>query len=137
MNYQVIFKDENGCNITTPIMCERDKDAYLEMLSQNGFQYNVLERGEKKWQLAKVVFDMQLIPAARQAIKDKRAMKGLYTFGDPDKMATTDCVVKVECTTNEKKFAYVVGLWSATAKEIADFKEEIGYKKLGLVINKI
>lgn len=137
MEYQIIFRDEEGYDIATPVMCEQAKDAYIEMLSQNGFKYDVMERPDKKWQSAKVVFDLQLIPAAKKAIKDKTNMKGLYTFGDPNKIAKENSAVMVECTTGEKKVAYVVGLWMATAEEIKAFKAEIGYSKLGLVIKEI
>lgn len=137
MEYQIIFKDNEGYNIATPVMCEQAKDVYVDMLRQNGFQYDVLERPDKRWHLAKVVFDLQLIPAARKAIKEGKDMKGLYTFGDPDKTAKENSAVIVECTTGEKKVAYVVGIWLATAKEITSFKVKIGYPKLGLVCGKI
>lgn len=137
MEYQIIFRDEEGYDIATPVMCEQAKDAYIEMLSQNGFKYDVMERPDKKWQSAKVVFDLQLIPAAKKAVKNNEQMKGLYTFGDPNKIAKENSAVMVECTTGEKKVAYVVGLWMATAEEIKAFKAEIGYSKLGLVIKEI
>lgn len=137
MEYQIIFKDNEGYNIATPVMCEQAKNAYIEMLKQNGFQYDVMERPDKKWHLAKVVFDLQLIPAAKKAIKEGKDMKGLYTFGDPKELAKENSAIKVECTTAEKKVAYVVGVWLATAEEIKSFKAKIGYPKLGLVTEKI
>ena len=137
MEYQVIFKDEEGRNVCSPVMNELSKKSYIKMLKANGFEYSVLPREEKKWQSAKVVFDLQLIPAAKKAIKNCSQMKGLYTFGDPNKIAKEDSPVMVECTNGERKIAYVVGLWLATANEIKTFKETIGYKKLGLVVGNI
>jgi hypothetical protein len=137
MNYQVMFKDDEGRNIASPIMGEHAKNVYVETLEKNNIKYDVVGRDQKKWHCARVVFDLQLIDAAKKAIKENKEANGVYTFGDPDCLAEEDEVVKVECTDGRVKNAYVVGIWLATADEIKNFKAHIGYKKLGIVIKKI
>ena len=136
--FQILFKDNNGCNVLMrDKMTEEMADVTIQRLSNSGISAVKVNATEKKWHLAKVVFDLQMIPAAKKAIKEGKDMKGLYTFGDPKELAKENSAVKVECTTAEKKVAYVVGVWLATAEEIKSFKAKIGYPKLGLVTEKI
>jgi len=136
--FQILFKDNNGCDVLMQDrMTEEMANAIVQALSNSGISAIKVNAAEKKWHLAKVVFDLQLIPAAKKAIKEGKTMKGLYTFGDPKEIAKEGNAVKVECTTAEKKIAYVVGIWLATAEEIKLFKVKIGYPKLGLVAEKI
>lgn len=136
--FQILFKDDNGCNVLMQDrMTEEMADVTIQRLSNSGINAVKVNATEKKWHLAKVVFDLQLIPAAKKAIKEGRDMKGLYTFGDPKELAKENSAVEVECTTAEKKVAFVVGIWLATAEEIKSFKAKIGYPKLGLVIKEI
>ena len=137
MDYQVIFRDEEGHDIASPIMEEQAKSIYVEMLKKNNIKYDIVERDPKKWHCARVVFDLQLIDTAKKAIKENKDADGVYTFGDPDCLAEEDKVVKVECTDGRVKNAYVVGIWLASATEIKNFKTRIGYKKLGIVVKKI
>jgi len=136
--FQILFKDSEGRNVLMrDRMTEEMADVTIQRLSNSGISAVKVNAAEKKWQLAKVVFDLQMIPAAKKAIKEGKDIKGLYTFGDPDKTAKDNSAVMVECTTGEKKVAYVVGLWMATTEEIKSFKAKIGYPKLGLVIKEI
>ncbi len=136
--FQILFKDAEGYDVLmSDQMTEEMADITVQRLSNSGISAVKVKAAEKKWPLAKVVFDLQLIPSAKKAIKNGTEMKGVYTFGDPDKIAKEDSAVVVECTTAEKKVAYVVGLWQATAEEIKAFKTRIGYSKLGLVVKKV
>jgi len=90
-----------------------------------------------KWQLAGVVFDIQLIPAAKKAVKERKQIKGLYTFGDPQRIAVKDSACKVECTTTDKRIGYVVAIYSATTEQVIKFKKMIGYDHLGIIIEKV
>ena len=136
--FQILFKDAEGCNVLMrDKMTEEMADVTIQRLSNSGISAVIVNATEKQWHLAKVVFDLQLIPAAKKAIKEGKDMKGLYTFGDPKELAKENSAVKVECTTAEKKVAFVVGVWLATAEEIKSFKAKIGYPKLGLVVEKI
>lgn len=136
--FQILIKDAEGCNILMrDKMTEEMADVTIQRLSNSGISAVKVNATEKKWHLAKVVFDLQLIQAAKKAIKEGKDMKGLYTFGDPKEIAKENSAVKVECTTAEKKVAFVVGVWLATAEEIKSFKAKIGYPKLGLVCEKI
>ncbi len=137
MEYQVIFKDDEQRDVATPMMCAQDKDAYIEMLQKSEIKYVILEKPDRKVQLAKVVFNMQLIPSAREAIKQEKDLYGMYTFEDPRRLAEENNIIKVECTTGEIRIAYVVGLWHATTEEVEVFKTKIGYRKLGQIVEKI
>lgn len=133
MAFQCIFKDDDGRNIASPVIDEQNRKTYLEMLDNNNISYEILEREEKRWHCTRVVFDIQLIEAARKAIKEGKDMYGLYTFGDPDEIAKKDKIVEVQCTDGRLKNAYVVDIWLATADEIKAFKDRIKYPKLGIV----
>lgn len=133
MEYQVLFKDDEGRDLATPTMNEQAKDVYIEMLKNNGIEYDIVERDDKRWHCARVVFDIQLIEAARKAIKEGKDLYGLYTFGDPNEIAKKNKIVEVECTDGRLKNAYVIDIWLATAEEIKEFKARIKYPKLGIV----
>jgi len=136
--FQILFKDDEGRDVLMmDKMTEKMADITIQRLSNSGIRAVKVNAAEKKYHLAKVVFDLQLISAAKKAIKNGTEMKGVYTFGDPDKIAKEDSAVVVECTTGKKKVAYVVCLWMATAEEIKAFKSKIGYSKLGLCCGKI
>lgn len=136
--FQILFKDAEGHDVLMrDQMTEEMADITIQRLSNSGISAVKVSVTEKKWHLAKVVFDLQLVPSAKKAIKNGTEMKGIYTFGDPDKIAKENSAVVVECTTAEKKVAYVVGLWQATTEEIKAFKNKIGYSKLGLVVGKV
>lgn len=136
--FQILFKDNNGCDVLMQDrMTEEMANDIVQALSNSGISAIKVNATEKKWHLAKVVFDLQLIPAAKKAIKEGKDVKGLYTFGDPKEIAKEGNAVKVECTTSEKKVAFVVDVWKATTEEIQFFKAKIGYPKLGLVVEKV
>lgn len=135
MEYKVMFKDEEGRNIVTPVMSEEDKNSYVKSL--NGIDHIVINCNDKRWQLAGVVFDIQLIPAARKAVKERKQIKGMYTFGDPKKVSEKNSIVEVECTNAELRIGYVVAVFRATTEEVKAFKEKIGYSHLGLVKRKL
>lgn len=133
MAFQCIFKDDDGRNIASPVIDEQNRKTYLEMLDNNNISYEILEREEKRWHCVRVVFDIQLIEAARKAIKEGKDLYGLYTFGDPNEIAKKDKIVEVKCTDGRLKNAYVIDIWYATANEIKAFKARIKYPKLGIV----
>ena len=136
MMYQVEFV-KDGRRFATPTITESQKNVFIQELGLKEDDYTILERPDKLWHCAKVVFDLQLIDAAKKAAKEKKDMAGLYTFGDPECLAKIDEAVKVQCTDGRIKNAYVVGIWLATAQEIHAFKDRIGYKKLGIVTKQI
>lgn len=135
--YQILYSREDGTNFVQECHSTDSKNRFLEILNNSGIEYTVVERDPKKWALAKVVFDLQLIDAAKKAVKENEDLYGLYTFGDPNKITKKDKVAKVKCTDGKIKNAYVVDVCLATAEEIAEFKKKIGYTHLGLVVGEV
>jgi len=142
MMYQVVFT-QNGHEMATPPISEEHKNLFIEGLGLKENEYHLVERpGEKLWHCPMCVFDLQLIDAAKKAIKKGEDMDGIYTFGDEKCIAKEDHVVKVECMdihTNKLtvKYAYVVHVWKATAQEIRDFKARKNIKKIRLVVGTV
>ena len=135
--FQVLYKGENNANFVLPFHNVTAKDDFVKTLDRAGIKYTVLTKEEKKWHCAKVVFDLQLVEAAKKAVKTGKEMKGLYTFGDDKELVTNEGAYLVECTDSRQKIGYAVGVWKATADEIKAFKDKIGYQHLGMVIAKI
>lgn len=135
--YQIEFWDKENNRTATPVIDEQTKDTYLEILKANGFEYVVLNRAPKKWQVVKIVFDMQLIPAAKKAAANHEDMDGIYTFGDPKYLGVIDKHLKVECTNGKHRIGCVVGVEKMTKEEIEEFKAKIGYRHLGLTIEQV
>lgn len=139
MAFQVLYKDQEGRDmlVLDPFPTEESAKFFLQVLNNAGLEGTLRPVEDKKWQLVKVVFDLQLVPAAKKAAKEGKDMYGMYTFGDPDKLGEIDRALNVECTDGRIKVAYVVGLWHATADEITEFKTKIGYKHLGVTKQKV
>ena len=138
MLYQIAY-EINGRTWATPLMSESSKKAYVEGLTAAGIEYTELQRPEEKQQCVRMVFDLQLVEAAKNAIaaRKTKGFKGMYTFIDEKKIVDEKGAYWVECTDGRKKIAYAVGIWKATTEELEAFKAEIGCKNLGPVISKI
>jgi len=135
MEFTVIFKDNEGRDtvVKDPFVSETAAKQFVKRLVQSGLKAEYISREPKKWQLAKVVFDLQKVKEAKRAIAAGKDLPGvIYTFGDAGKYAVIDKLVDVECFGGHVKTAYCVDLVYMTAEEINAFKAKIGYEHLGL-----
>ena len=91
----------------------------------------------KRYNCVVFVFDLQLVEKAKKAFEEGIHLNGMYTFGDPQKIAIKEGVYEVCCTDGTEKLAFAIGFHEWTYDEVIEFKNSIGYKHLGIVIRKI
>ena len=138
--FKVSYKTPNGKEITIKeMMTESAADLAIQTLNACGFSATKTEvKEEKLWQLAKIVLDMQKIPAAKDILANGKEEKGiLWTYGDPGMLVKEGDYCKVKNTNNTTSIGYVMKIYSATADEIKAYKTKIGYKHLGIVVEKV
>ena len=116
MMFQVVYTD-NGYKFATKNLNESQKDNYVQILTNAGIKYEVIERDDIKIQIIGVVFSLD----------DSR----VYTFEDSDRIAKLGDIVEVECTDGRKKNALVKAIGLRTPEQVKTFCDKIGYKALG------
>lgn len=134
--FKVSYKTFNGeVIIIKEQMSETAADLAIQVLSKCGFSD---VKKEKLWQLAKIVLDMQKIPAAKDILVNHKEEKGvIWTYGDPDAIVKEGDYCKVKNTNGTISVGYVMETYLATADEVKAYKEKIGYKHLGVVMEKV
>lgn len=130
MCYQILYKLA-GKNFAQTFYDEFQRDNFLKVLDNIGTEGIVIERDDRKFQLAHVVFKLEDIELV------KKGERSTYTFADPEKHAKAGTVVKAAMINGEIKPVYVVSTEMKTVHEIQTLAQKLGRKKLCKIVETI
>lgn len=116
--FDVLYKNDSGCNFVLEQLNATQKDNFVTTLNNAGIKYKIIEREEKKIHLISVVFNLN--------------DSTMYTFYDKNNIAVVGDIVEVQCTNGHKKNALVKAAGFRTREQINTFCAKIGYKTLGV-----
>jgi mitochondrial fission protein ELM1 len=128
--FQVLYGGKDG-NFVHEFRTTESKDQFVQILTNSGIDFFVKEIEDRKINVAQVVFNLSDVELA---IKGK---KTLYSFADPDGLATKNSIVEVKLEDGTVKPVFVVKTVAMTVSAIKKLAESLGRSKLCRVTRKV